>query len=211
MQRPLPGAPRASWGAQKKPPSSTGLWIQHCLWLEPGQELPGKRQEQGEGVRAQPGSLGAAGAGRRERNMQGQGHAWAQLNSRPSHVGESVALAERLVLLGVERLPFQVGLADLGRRAQEVRSGELSQPLGPPRHGPGLSTGVTQMPGSRGLRAGSRTTSTEPSGENLGRKDPTLLVYPTQGTTARESPGPTSSRGRETHGSPHRRSKCRAS
>lgn len=75
-------------------------------------------------MRAQPGSLGAAGEG--ERSMQGQGHAWAQLNSHPSHMGESVALAERLVLLGVERLPFQVGLADLGRRAQAVRSEGLS-------------------------------------------------------------------------------------
>lgn len=55
--------------------------------------------------------------------MQGQGQAWAQLNSHPSHVGESVALAERLVLLGVERLPFQVGLADLGRRVKLVRLG----------------------------------------------------------------------------------------
>lgn len=61
--------------------------------------------------------------------MQGQGHAWAQLNSRPSHVGESVALAERLVLLGVECLPFQVGLADLGRRestGSQVRGDETA-------------------------------------------------------------------------------------
>lgn len=64
--------------------------------------------------------------------MQGQGHAWAQLNSCPSHVGESMALAERLVLLGVECLPFQVGLADLGRKVQAVRSGGLSQTQGPP-------------------------------------------------------------------------------
>lgn len=96
------------------------LQTQHCLWLELGQELPGKSQEQGKGVRAQPGFMGAAGWG--ERSMQGQGHAWAQLNSRPSHVGESVALAERLVLFGVECLPFQVGLADLGRRAPTVRA-----------------------------------------------------------------------------------------
>lgn len=66
--------------------------------------------------------------------MQGQGHAWAQLNSRPSHVGESMALAERLVLLGVERLPFQVGLADLGKRAQVVRSrGADPAPRSPPQ------------------------------------------------------------------------------
>lgn len=69
-------------------------------------------------MRSQPGSLGQ-GKGW-ERSMQGQGHAWAQPASRASHVGESVALAQRLVLLGVERLPFQVGLADLGRRAQAV-------------------------------------------------------------------------------------------
>lgn len=69
-------------------------------------------------MRSQPGSLGQ-GKGW-ERSMQGQGHAWAQPASRASHVGESVALAQRLVLLGVERLPFQVGLADLGRRVQAV-------------------------------------------------------------------------------------------
>lgn len=55
--------------------------------------------------------------------MQGQGHVWAQLTSHPSHMGESVALAQRLVLLGVECLPFQVGLADLGRRVQVIRLG----------------------------------------------------------------------------------------
>lgn len=119
-QHPLPRAPKASHGAQKQPLGYKRLRTQHCLSLELGQELLGKRQEQGKGVRAQPGSVGAVGWG--ERSMQGQGHAWAQLNSHPSHVGESVALAERLVLLGVECLPFQVGLADLGRRAQAVRS-----------------------------------------------------------------------------------------
>lgn len=121
MQHLLPRAPRASREAYKKPHSYKGLWTQRCLWLELSQELPGKRQEQGKGPRAQPGFLGAAGQG--ERSMQGQGHVWAQLNSHPSHMGESVALAERLVLLGVERLPFQVGLADLGRRVKLVRLG----------------------------------------------------------------------------------------
>lgn len=122
---PLPGLLGPVGGVQKKPHSYKGLRTQCCLLLEPDQELLGKRQEQGEGVRAQPGSLGSAevgAGGGGKRSMQGQGHAWAQLNSRPSHVGESMALAERLVLLGVECLPFQVGLADLGRRAQVVRS-----------------------------------------------------------------------------------------
>lgn len=43
MQCPLPGAPRSSQGAQKKPPSYKGLQAQHHLQLELGQELPGKR------------------------------------------------------------------------------------------------------------------------------------------------------------------------
>lgn len=119
MWHPLPQAPVSARGAQKKP----ARWKGPVLILPgPGQELPGKSQEQGEGVKPQPGSLGQ-GKGW-ERSMQEQGHAWAQLNSCPSHVGESMALAQRLVLLGVECLPFQIGLADLGRRTQAVRRAE---------------------------------------------------------------------------------------
>lgn len=138
--------------------------------------------------------------------MQGQGHAWAQLNSHPSHVGESVALAERLVLLGVERLPFQVGLADLGRKAQGARSGGLSQPLVPPITAQGTD--------AREQEAQSRVLSHQhraKRGKPHGSRDPTLLVCPTQGMTARESHGPHQQLGREALSSPHRRSKCRAS
>lgn len=112
-------------------------------------------------MRSQPGSLGQ-GKGW-ERSMQGQGHAWAQPASRASHVGESVALAQRLVLLGVERLPFQVGLADLGKESAGGQQG----PRGPlPRSAPAalpLSTGLVQAPRSSRLRS----TGTERGGEQL--------------------------------------------
>lgn len=42
----------------------------------------------------------------------GQAAAWA-LKVSTSHVGESMALAQRLVLFGIERLAFQIDLADL--------------------------------------------------------------------------------------------------
>lgn len=102
-------------------PSATSSWS----WARSCEER-GRSKGKGCGPAWLPG-----GRSRGERSMQGQGHAWAQLKSRPSHVGESVALAEWLVLLGVECLPFQVGLADLGRREQAARSGRLSQPQGP--------------------------------------------------------------------------------
>lgn len=112
-------------------------------------------------MKSQPGYLGH---GKRwERSMQGQGYAWAQLNSCPSHVGESMALAQRLVLLGVKCLPFQIGLADLGRRAQAVR-GLSRPPPSPPMLSPSHSPcNPAQMSGSSRLRA----IKTEPGGENL--------------------------------------------
>lgn len=123
-------------------------------------------------MRSQPGSLGQ-GKGW-ERSMQGQGHAWAQPASRASHVGESVALAQRLVLLGVERLPFQVGLADLG----EESAGGQRGPRGPlPRSAPAalpLSTGLVQAPRSSRLRG----TTTERGGETLVDSGPPLQPPP---------------------------------